>query len=228
MPIVCLVGIVANSLVIVTVKHKSNEKELKENQYNYMCLNACCNLLILSFQSISLISQCQSRNGLFCSSVRRSLFSQFSRIIFVEYLTHVFNVMSNLSYIFYSINRLSLIGQDHGKFVTAVSKMKLKKFILVTFMFCLVLPVSNIFTFIPNYNKPDLDYPDLLEFGFQEIGDTLMFLYLVSNILYNLITSIGFIVVNLIVDLSIFISLKKVIDERINTAQMEENQKKKK
>ena len=185
-----------------------------------MSLNAFCNLLILIFQSISLISECDVINnenglegyGIFCSSVRKNVFSQFYRIIFLEYLTHVCYVMSNLSYICYSINRLSLIGQEHGKFVTKLSKLKVKKFVLITFMFCLVLPLSKIFTYKPNKFRPDHNYPDYLDMS--QISKALMFVYLTSNILYNLISSIGFILANLVVDINILRAVKQVIAER--------------
>ena len=141
-----------------------------------------------------------------------ALFIQFYRIIFLEYLTHVFYVMSNLSYICYSINRLSLVGQKHGKFVTKISKLKVKKFILITFMICLALPLSKIFTYKPNYFRPDHNYPDYLEFS--EIRNSLMFFFLVSNILYGIISSFGFVVVNLVVDINILRAMKQVIVER--------------
>ena len=234
MPILCFIGIFTNSLVIATVHHKSNKKEMKENQYSYMSLNAFCNLFILSFQSISLISECDikegylNENGIFCSSVRKSPFSQFYRIIFLEYLTHYFNVMSNLSYICYSINRLSLIGKEHGEFVKKISKLKVKKFICIIFFICLVLPVSKVFTYKPNYFRQEHNYPDYIELS--EVNEALRFLYLTSSIFYNLLSSIGFIVANLIVDINIVIAMKKVISEReenTNRAvQSNENKKK--
>ena len=224
MPIICLAGIITNSLVIATVYLKSNEKEMENNQYSYMGLAACCNLLILSFQSFSLINECgfkskyqfeadyDSGYGLFCSSVRRAAFLQFYKIIFIEYLTHVINIMSNLSFICYSINRLSLVGQEHGKFVTKISELKIKSFFLITFIFCLALPVYKIFSFRPNYFKPDYNYPDYIDYS--RISHTLVILYLSASILYNFITSIGFIVANLVVDINLLIAMKKVLAER--------------
>ena len=180
-----------------------------------MSLNAFCNLFILFFQSISLISECDTNTedfGIFCSGVRKNAFSQFYRIIFVEYLTHVFYVMSNLSYISYSINRLSLIGQEHGKIVTKISKLKVKKFVLVTFMFCLLLPLPKVFNYKPNYFRIDHTYPDYIELS--ELSRVVMFIYLSSNILYGLISSVGFVSINLFVDINILRAMKKVIAER--------------
>lgn len=227
MPIVCLLGIVTNSLVLITVKHKSNQKALKENQYSYMSLNACCNLFMLAFQAIRLTSECQVFNGVFCSSVRKSLFIQFYRIIFVEYLTHVLNVMANLSYIIYSISRLSLVGQDHGKFVTMMSKIRVRRFILMSFLFCLVLPASKIFTFRPNFSTPVYEYPDTFEAHLITTKYSIILLYYASNIAYFLTISFGFIVSNLVIDISLLVSLKKVIADRANTILSEEVQKKK-
>ena len=192
---------------------------MKENQYSYMSLNAFCNLFILAFHSISLISECDSLNsngtgyhGLFCSSVRKNVFSQFYRIIFIEYLSHVVYVMSNLSYICYSINRLSLIGKEHGKIVTKLSKLKVKKFVLITFLFCLILPLSRVFTFKPNFFRTDHNYPDFLNFS--KLSKGLMLFYLISNILYSLVSSIGFVLANLFVDINILLAVKQVIAER--------------
>ena len=224
MPFICILGIFTNSLVIGTVHLKSNKKEMEQNQYSYMSLNAFCNILILLFQSMSLINECgfkhkysfkadfNSGYGLFCSSVRRAAFSQFYKIIFIEYLTHALNVMSNLSYICYSINRLSLVGQEHGKFVKNISELKVKTFFLITFLFCLALPVYKIFSFSPNYFQPLLNYPDYIEYS--NISFAFVYLYLSASILYNLISSIGFIVANLVVDINIMLAMKKVIAER--------------
>ena len=136
--------------------------------------------------------------------------------------------MSNLSNIFYSINRLSLIGQEHGEFVTKISKLKVKKFILITFFICLVLPISKSFTYKPNYFRPSHNYPDYIELS--EVNEALRFIYLSASIFYNLISSIGFIVANLVVDINLLIALKEVISERDeNTSravQSNENKKK--
>ena len=219
MPFVCLIGIFTNSLIIATVHFKANKKAMEENQYSYMSLNACCNIIILSFQAISLISQCDFKirgnfNGinLFCSSVRKALFSQFYKIIFAEYLSHVVYIMSNISYICYSINRLSLVGLEHGEFVKKISKLKVKKCILITFLFCLVLPVSKIFNFKPNYFDPYKNYPDYIELA--SINNSLVLLYLTSSILYNLINSLGFIVANLVVDINLFRAMRSVFEDR--------------
>ena len=190
---------------------------MKENQYSYMSLNACCNLIILFFQSISLISECEYSSydfnyGLFCSTVRKSLFSQFYRIIFIEYLTHVFYVMTNLAYICYSSNRRSLVGLNHGKFVTKISKLKVKKFILIVFFICLALPVPNIFTFKPNYFKIVNEYPDYIDI--YDIHTSLVYVYLSFSIFYYMISSIGFIIANLVVDINLLLAMKQVMAER--------------
>lgn len=221
-PVICIIGLVTNSLVIIIVNHKLNKKELEENQYKFMSVNACCNALILFIQSFDLISECQkvmldyseTLDGFFCSNARRALFTQFYRIIFLEYLTHVLNIMSNLSYISYSINRLSLIGQEHGKFVTDMSKITLRNYFLKTIFFCLALPVSKIFTFKPNFMWPEMDYPLLFEYRISELKNSLLFLYYISSIIYNLINTFGFTIINLVVDINILFAMKKVIAER--------------
>lgn len=198
-----------------------------------MSLNACCNLFILIFQTISITSECQGGSGLFCSSIRKSLFSQFYRIIFIEYLTHVFNVMSNLSYICYSINRLFLVGKDHSKFVTRMSKLKLKTFLSRTFLLCLILPIAKMFSFLPNFSDPSSEYPYHFESLFSEvhINSILLLIYLILSIIYTWFNFFGFIIGNLVVDINLLLEMRKVIAEKekkaiIRAIQSNETQKK--
>lgn len=179
-----------------------------------MSLNACCNLIIFFIQLFSIATTCQRLNGIFCSRLHKLIVFQFYRIIFVEYVSHVVHVMSNLSYICYSINRLSLIGQKHGKLVTYVSELKLKNFFCKTFLFCLFLPISKMFRFLPNFDNPLNSYPDTFDSKFKVFSFPIILSYVILSIIYNLINSLGFIVINLVVDISILITMKNVMEKQ--------------
>ena len=87
-------------------------------------------------------------------------------------------------------------------------------------MFCLALPVSKIFNYKPNYYLPIKNYPDYIKLD--RIDNALVFLYLTSNILYNLFCSIGIIIANLVVDINMLLAMKQVIAERAkNTCRAE-------
>ena len=214
MPIVCLLGIVSNSLVIYTVSHKSNQKDLKENQYKYMRLNAIFNILILVIQSLILISECRDYNSLFCSSIRFWQFSQYFKIIFGEYFLNVFRLAANLTYIQFALNRLSLIGKDHGKIVTDASKLKMKQYICRIVIPCLVLPVVKVFRYFPNSYRIALDYPIPIAYYSQFINHSWIFVYMSFNVLFDFLNNFVFLVVNLIIDVNLAIRMKQTIDEK--------------
>ena len=184
LPIVCLLGIVSNSLVIYTVTHKSNQKDLKENQYKYMRLNAIFNILILIIEPLTLISECNDYNSLFCSRIRFWKFSQFFKIIFGEYFSNVFRLAANFTYVQFALNRLSLIGKDHGKMVTNASKLKVGQFIGRIVIPCLFLPVIKIFRYLPNSYLIDADYPIPIGYYFKYLNRSLMFVYMSFNITF--------------------------------------------
>jgi len=94
-PLACVLGIASNVVVIFLVCHKPNCKELKENHYKYMALYSASNIIFLLIQPITLISECQSFEGLFCSQVRKFAFSQYFKIIFGEYFSNFLRLISN-------------------------------------------------------------------------------------------------------------------------------------
>ena len=214
LPIICLLGIISNSLVIYTVSHKSNQKDLKENQYKYMRLNAIFNILILLIQPLTLISECRDYNSLFCSSIRFWQFSQYFKIIFGEYFSNVFRLAANLIYIQFALNRLSLIGKEHGKIVTSASKLKMKQYICRIVIPCLVLPVVKIFRYFPNSYHISLDYPIPISYYSQFINHSWIFVYMSFNVLFDFLNNFVFLVVNLIIDVNLAIKMKQTIDEK--------------
>lgn len=218
-PIVCLLGIVTSLITIYVVSHKTNRKELKENQYDYMRLNAIINVFIFLIQILSLISECQNFLGVFCSSIRSWSFSQYFKIIFVEYVSNVLRFASNFTYVGFAFNRLSLIGKDHNKLVKYMSELKIKQFIFTIIFPCLILPVVKLFRFIPNKGEPENDFPNPIAFMFCRLNVSVIILFIVFNFLSDFLSYFVFLVINFVLDICITVKLKRTIDEK------EENKK---
>ena len=214
LPIVCLLGIISNSLVIYTVSLKPNQKDLKENQYKYMRLNAIFNILILIIEPLTLISECQDYNSLFCSSIRFWQFSQYFKIIFGEYFSNVFRLAANFTYVQFALNRLSLIGKDHGKLVTKASEMTVSQFIARIIIPCLFLPVVKIFRYFPNSYRIEAEYPIPIGYYFSYLSSSLLFVYMAFNILFDILNYIVFLLVNFVIDVNLAIQIKQAIDEK--------------
>lgn len=212
--LVCVIGIVTNVLVIYTVSHKSNQKELKENQYKYMRLHAIISCIIFSIQVFSLTTECQTYDSILCSSIHHLGFFQFFRIIFQEYIWNCLCLASNMVYVGFAINRLSLIGKNHSKFVVKISKLKIGSFICRVFIPCLILPVVKIFRVHPNFDNPDDIYPTPFISLISSISPSVIFLYFAFNLLCDLVNYVVFLIVNLILDIKLVLKLKETINEK--------------
>ena len=214
-PIVSTFGVITNVLIVCTISHKTNQKSLKENQYKYMRLNAIFNIFILVIEPITLISECHNYDlGIFCSQIITSMFAQYFKFIFGEYVSNVFRLAANFSYVVFALNRLSLIGREHGKLVTKASKVTLKEFFLRFFAPCLLLPAVKAFRFFPNNMKPDFDYPISIEHYFYEIKITLTCVFLSFNLLYDFINYMLFLIINFVVDVCLAVQMKQTIAEK--------------
>lgn len=178
-----------------------------------MALNSAINSWILLVFSTNLITECEDY-GFFCSRVRTYRFSQFYRMIVNEYLSSVLRLLSNLSYMIFSINRLSLIGREHGKFVTYVSKLSVKKFFAWCLMPCGVLSISRLFRFIPNSLQPDASYPYPLVHYFGRINRDLVFAYLAFDFIFSFVNNILFLLVNFILDIILAVLLRQALKEK--------------
>lgn len=214
LPVVCVVGLVTNSITVYVVSHKSNRKELKEKQYDYMRLNALVNALVLLIQMTTLINECQGSFGLFCSSIRFSKFLQFYRMLVAEYASNCLRLVSNLTYVAFALNRQSLVGRAHGSLITYVSELTISEFLVRISLPCLILPVVKAFRFYPNSILPEQEYPTQLSYYFNKIPASLVFVYLSFNSLFDLINYVGFLIVNFALDVMLAIKMKKTLDEK--------------
>lgn len=179
-----------------------------------MRLNALINACILVIQIFSLVSECQGPFGIYCSTIRTSMASQLFKIIFCEYVSNCLRLISHSVYVGFAVNRLSLIGKEHGKLVDVVSKLTVKQFISRTVWPCLILPVVKVFRFLPNYILPDYDYPNPIAFYFNLIPIPLLVVYVLFNFLCDLVNYGMFFVLNLVIDLKLVFKMKQTIDEK--------------
>lgn len=212
-PIASAFGIVSNLLVIIVVQ--MNSKELKENHYKYMWMNSLINVLYLVIQPFNLISECQQFDGWFCSSVRKFFFSQYFKIIFVEYVSNLLRLLSNFTYAGFCINRSSLIGQEHSKLTIYVSNLSINKYLLRIFIPCMGLSTVEIFKFMPNTDKPEYLYPLLFMSRLLIFKRNVPFCFiLIFTLLNDFINSFFFLIVNLVIDVNLVIKMKKTLLEK--------------
>lgn len=127
--LVSLLGIASNVCIIYTIRSKKNEKMLGEKRYKYMTITCAANVGVLGNQMLSLLNECYFPFGLYCSHVRTVVFVQYLKIIIGEYLNSFFRLLSNFSYIAFSLNRLNCVGKDHDVVTEFVRKISIKSYL---------------------------------------------------------------------------------------------------
>lgn len=214
-PVVCLLGIVTNSLLVHVIRHKSNQKELDKNHYKYLKLNSQINIGILAIEPLSQIVLCRGFIVDFvCSPARFLLFFQFFNMIVVEYISHTLRLLSNFVYVGFAINRLSLVGTQNGKFITSVSKLSNWQFLVRVALPSMALAVVKIFDSLPNSYEPISDYPFSSTDLYKLISDPLLYTYLTFKFLYLFINYFVFLIINLAIDILLTVRMKRTLDEK--------------
>ena len=132
---ISLLGLITNFIVVLVILKKENSELFKEyKQYTYLYLNSIICILISLIELFSWMTECFYPFEVFCPEIRELVAIQFFKIIFAECFVTMSRYMLNFTYIAFSLNRISLIGKDHGKLVTFMSELGVKKYILATFL----------------------------------------------------------------------------------------------
>ena len=232
---ISFLGLFSNFTVIFVISHKKNEKELKELKYfHYMRLNAIFNSLIFIIRILSLMSECEDLYFLYCPSIHRLVPMQLEKIIFSEFLGNTFRYMSSLSFIAFTLSRISLLGKDHGKIVTWISELSMKKFISISLIFSVSFCFVKIFKYNLNLENPNFTFPIIFyDFPFFRYHPTLYQVFLIFNMICDFINCVLLVIVQLIVDICLVVQLKRTLASKMETSskdkkkQDKENEEKK-
>jgi hypothetical protein len=207
-PCACCLGLLLNILIIRAV-HINKAKELKDDFYSYMSLNAVFNCLYCFIFLFYPINACvNSYTTLFCSSIRQSYFAQYYKIVVIAFLGETFKMCANISYILMNVNRYMLIGQEHVPLLENISKWDFKWVVGLTFIISALINVGYAFqyrlnngtyyTFVMSmmYLDADHTYPDDYSL------DRFLLLY-IYTLVYFLINYMLFFIVNTWVEVTI-------------------------
>ena len=182
-----------------------------------MCCHCVANSLICFIQILSLIHECQFPFGFFCSSIRQIKSVQYIKIVVGEFFNNVCRLLSNFSYLGFSLCRMSRVGNDHNKFIVFINKLNMKNFLAVSILVSAGLSVCKTLQFDINFDflelaspLPFIQNPDRFNWAFKPGFVTIT----VFNVIYDLINYLSFVFVHLFVDLILIYKLKKVIREK--------------
>ena len=213
-PLLSVFGIVTNLIVIVVVL--KSKKILKEKQYVYMAINSVSNIFVFLIQLLSLMNECQYPFGIYCSSVRKLLFVQYFKIIFTEAVSSFFRLISNFTYVAFSMNRLALIGKN-GTFLESVSKHSTLVFMIVISIISVLFSIVKGFRYKPNYVEPTESYPMIFyrsSYESYNLFKTAYPLIFIFNALYDLVNYVLFALINFILDLVLLVKMRQTLKEK--------------
>lgn len=218
--IISLLGIVTNLLVTIIVLKKRNSELFKGyKHYIYLCLNSLFGLLISVFGVLSWMSDCFYPFEVFCPDIRKIYFFQYFKIVINGCLENSFRFMLSFCYVAFALNRIALLGKDHGKLVEFMSKVGVKKYIFVSFLLSSFLSAIKYFKFNINTGNQDLNYPISNEKDiFNDLGKSthvLKDVYFILNSISDLVNYVVLVIICFSIDIFMVKRLRKVLDEKM-------------
>lgn len=181
-----------------------------------MCINSSVNICILTIQIFNLMSECQEPFGLFCSRIHKSQAIQYYKIIFSEFFTSMLQLIAHFTYIAFSITRLSLIGDTHGKFVTFISETLAIKYYMLT-----IAPISLLLAMVKNFRyevntfNSDHNYPfEFQNNPFHNPPKWKAIVIIVFNAICDSMIYIVFFFITFVIDVVLVVQLKRTIDAK--------------
>ena len=209
-------GLITNIIVIFVIIKKENTDLFKEfKQYSYLYLNSIFCIIIMVIELLSWITECFYPFEVFCPEIRKLVPIQFFKIIFKECLITLLRFMCSFTYIAFALNRISLIGKDHGKLVTFFSKLAIKIFIGVALLISCSLSWIKGFKYQVNYFFPYLNYPMSTEMDISLVdSNTFNDAYFIINFISDLFNYVLFVVTCVIIDICMVVQLRRVLGEK--------------
>jgi len=125
--------------------------------------------------------------------------------------------MCNFCYIAFALNRIALIGQDHGKLVKFMSEVGIKKYVAVSLFISCGLSVIKGFKYTVNYEGDMKSFPISNEFDiFNYLIDKLSYLdaFFIVNSISDIFNYIVNLIICLIIDIFMVVKLRAVLNEK--------------
>ena len=216
---ICLFGLITNFIVVYVILNKDNSDLFKKNkQYTYLWLNSLFCMIILVIELLSWMTECFYPFEVFCPEIRKIAAIQFFKIIFKECFVTMLRFMLNFTYVAFALNRISLIGREHGKIVTFMSELGVKKYIGISlFISCFFSWIKG-FRYEVNYLFPELNFPipkdedlmlsSVVSTPFDDFTYTF-------NLTSDLMNYLLFVVLSVIIDICMVVQLRRTLEEKI-------------
>ena len=214
-------GLITNIIVVVVILKKENTDLFKQfKQYSYLYLNSIFCIIIMVIELLSWMTECFYPFEVFCLEIRKLVPIQFFKIIFKECFITMLRFMCSFTYIAFALNRIGLIGKDHGKLVTFFSEIGIKVFIGVSLFISCSLSWIKGFKYEVNYFFPFLNYPmstekDISIIDANRFNDA----YFIINFICDLFNYVVFVIICVIIDICMVVQLRRTLEDKIKKSE---------
>ena len=221
---IAFLGLITNIIVVVVIQFKDNTDLFKEyKQYSYLCLNSIFCIMISLVEILSWMTECFYPYQVFCPEIRKLVAIQLFKIIFKECLVTAFRFMCNFTYVAFALNRISLIGKDHGKLVTFFSETGIKIYIGTTILISASFSWIFFFKYKINFYNYFEDFPSLTENLMHKSGFSKAY-YILSS-LSSFVNYFLFVVICAIIDICMVVQLRRTLNEKAEKSESMMNKK---
>ena len=185
--------------------------------HTYLWMNSLFCMIVLVIELLSWMTECFYPFEVFCPEIRKIVAIQFFKIIFKECFVTMLRFMLNFTYIAFALNRISLIGREHGKIVTFMSELGVKKYIGVSVFISCIFSWIKGFKYKVNQFYSHLNFPMSTEMSvisimaYSSIFDDFYFTY---NLISDLVNYLVFVVISIIIDICMVVQLRRTLDEK--------------
>lgn len=214
-------GFVTNLIMSLVISNEKNAKLVRDKRhFVFLRVNSIVNVLVFAFDLADVvrgkIEPLYTRTK-FAHSVVYQLYTMFT-----FFTTNALIYMSSISYIAFTLCRISLLGKEHGKLVTWISTTSLLTFLAISITASLVFNVLLVIDFRFNLDFPYLDYPYHFEASSDYKKKTLLArVYFGLHLLNSLFFSVVLVVVQLGVDIALVVRLKATLEGKMKSGKTE-------
>ena len=211
-------GIFTNISVVVILLHKENKDIFKGfKHYDYLCYNSIFSMLILVIQLLSWLTECFYPYEAFCSEIRKLVAIQLFKMIFKECFITAFRFMWNFTYVAFALNRISLIGKDHGKLVKFMAEVGMKTYLAICLLLSCGFSAVKYFKYEINYGQSESSYPISNEHDLSSIHRTHISNdgVIIANSIFDILNYLVFEVIIFIIDIYLLVRLRQTLAEKM-------------
>ena len=225
---ISFLGLVTNFIVVFVILKKENSDLFKEfKQYTYLYLNSIFCIVISLIELISWMTECFYPFEVFCPEIHKLVAIQFFKIIFKECFVTLLRFMLSFTYFAFALNRIGLIGKDHGKLVTFISEVGIKKYIGVSLLISSSLSWIKYFKYEVNYFVSYMSFPISNENNIMNYeSNSFNNFYFIYNSISDLVNYLVFVVICAIIDICMVVQLRRTLAEQEKKRESMNQQKK--